>query len=147
MIVLTCGSVFDVRAIINFYLRVLCAPLPLSRLAVATVVSTVISSLIPFTPVHYTLNRLRAPPAWRLVRAARALISVFTDGQIAILAAIRPRRLPIYLVGLVGRVGIEPTVFPVCLIYSQVSSPTRRTDPYLIKGEPPERASRLHQPS
>ena len=30
---------------------------------------------------------------------------------------------------LVGRVGIEPTMFPVCLIYSQVPSPTRHTDP------------------
>ena len=32
---------------------------------------------------------------------------------------------------LVGRVGIEPTVFLMCLIYSQVSSPSRHTDPYL----------------
>ena len=47
VLVLTRGSVFDVCAIIDFYLRVLCAPLPLSRLAVATVVSTVISSSIP----------------------------------------------------------------------------------------------------
>lgn len=31
---------------------------------------------------------------------------------------------------LVGRVGFEPTVFPMCLIYSQVPSPTRHTDPY-----------------
>ena len=57
VLVLTRGSVFDVCAINDFYLRVLCAPLPLSRLTVATAVSTVISSSIQFTPVHYTLNR------------------------------------------------------------------------------------------
>lgn len=32
---------------------------------------------------------------------------------------------------MVGRVGFEPTVFPMCLIYSQVPSPTRHTDPYI----------------
>ena len=50
VLVLTRGSVFDVCAIIDFYLRVLCAPLPLSRLAVATVVSTAASSQIP---IHF----------------------------------------------------------------------------------------------
>ena len=30
---------------------------------------------------------------------------------------------------LVGREGVEPPMFLVCLIYSQVSSPTRHTDP------------------
>lgn len=31
---------------------------------------------------------------------------------------------------LVGRVGIEPTVYQSCLIYSQVPSPAKHTDPY-----------------
>ena len=35
---------------------------------------------------------------------------------------------------MVGRVGIEPTVFLMCLIYNQVSSPTGRTDPYKAEG-------------
>ena len=34
---------------------------------------------------------------------------------------------------LVGQVGIEPTVFLKCLIYSQVSSPSRHTDPNLMR--------------
>ena len=65
VLVLTHGSVFDVCAIIDFYLRVLCAPLPLSRLAVATVVSTVISSSIQFTWAHYTLS-----PAYPVIRVS-----------------------------------------------------------------------------
>ena len=31
---------------------------------------------------------------------------------------------------MVGRVGVEPTVYQSCLIYSQVPSPAKHTDPY-----------------
>lgn len=32
---------------------------------------------------------------------------------------------------MVGRVGIEPTMFLMCLIYSQVRSPTTHIYPYM----------------
>ena len=37
-------------------------------------------------------------------------------GRIAILAAIRPRRMSIYLVGLVESVGVEPTIVHVAAL-------------------------------
>ena len=79
----TCDSVFDVCAIIGFYLRVLCVPLPLSRLTSAAAVATVISSPIPFTLVHYTLNQLLATSQLGTFYGLPCvLISVFTDGRL-----------------------------------------------------------------
>ena len=115
MIALTCGSVFDVCAINRFYERgglpaqQTCCKLP--------VVSTVISSRIPFTSVHYTSNRYaghqpagdlygpHTPWLTSLLTAGCQPLHLATlyrksHGQIAILAAIRPRRMSIYLVGL-----------------------------------------------
>lgn len=60
MFVTTCGSVFDVCAINDFYLRVLLRTLTAQQTYPGRgSISTVISSSIPFTLVHYTLNRTR----------------------------------------------------------------------------------------
>ena len=38
-----------------------------------------------------------------------------------------------FMMNLVGRAGIEPAVFLMCLIYSQMSSPTGRIYPYQLE--------------